>query len=55
KCADCGKDFPTSNALLLHQRQHCDDKPHVCGVCGKKFTYGHSLKVHERVHTGDRP
>uniref|UniRef100_A0A674IP34 C2H2-type domain-containing protein n=1 Tax=Terrapene triunguis TaxID=2587831 RepID=A0A674IP34_9SAUR len=55
KCGDCGKDFPTSNSLLLHQHQHCDDKPHVCGVCGKKFTYGHSLKVHERVHTSERP
>ncbi|NXS81924.1 ZN282 protein, partial [Erpornis zantholeuca] len=52
RCAECGKDFPGAEALLLHRRRSCREKAHACGVCGKRFAYGHSLKVHERVHTG---
>ncbi|KFO60867.1 Zinc finger protein 256, partial [Corvus brachyrhynchos] len=55
ECGECGKRFPTTNELLMHQRVHTDERPFRCPDCGKGFKENSSLIVHRRVHTGERP
>ncbi|KAF8519788.1 hypothetical protein BU17DRAFT_65792 [Hysterangium stoloniferum] len=50
-CDECGKKFPTPNALYTHQNTHTA-KPFVCSKCGKSFSVKSNLRRHEQsVHS----
>ncbi|XP_020016229.2 zinc finger protein 74 isoform X2 [Castor canadensis] len=54
-CGQCGKRFPQSAALALHQRWHVREKAYQCGECGKAFPWSTNLLEHQRSHTGEKP
>lgn len=53
-CAACGRLFPSTAALELHQRSHSGERPYGCPHCGKGFAQPNNLRVHLLIHTGER-
>lgn len=51
----CGKGFAKKCNLVLHERVHSGEKPHICSHCGKGFAQRSTLVIHERYHSGARP
>ena len=59
-CADCGRLFPSEEALAAHQADsHAQAPPEAkkhavaCSVCGRKFpTIGQLAEHNRRAHTG---
>ncbi|ENN78673.1 hypothetical protein YQE_04845, partial [Dendroctonus ponderosae] len=54
-CDYCRTEFPSSEALSLHIKQHTGTKPFVCNICSKCFPQRFNLELHLRTHTGERP
>ena len=54
KCSRCGKNFVTSNCLLLHLNVH-GEKKFACRTCDKAFIRKAHLEAHERIHSNIRP
>lgn len=55
KCRFCGKGFPRTTDLTVHERYHTGEKTHLCTVCGRGFGRAYNLTVHMRTHTGEKP
>ncbi|XP_066260473.1 zinc finger protein 25-like [Euwallacea similis] len=54
-CDYCRTEFPSSESLSIHIKQHTGSKPYVCNICGKCFPQRFNLELHLRTHTGERP
>ncbi|XP_071986998.1 uncharacterized protein [Engystomops pustulosus] len=54
-CLDCGKCFTQQGALLMHQRDHMEEKSFPCAHCGKGFKKKSNLIQHLKIHTGEKP
>ncbi|KAM7137392.1 uncharacterized protein RBU57_016967 isoform 16-T44 [Macrochelys suwanniensis] len=54
-CAECGKSFDGSYALIKHWRIHTRERPYTCSECGKSFNQSSHLIQHRRIHTGETP
>ena len=56
-CRHCGKKFPFRRSLVLHERGHTGDKPHVCPEegCGKRWISSSGLARHRRQVHGAEP
>ncbi|XP_042235438.1 zinc finger protein 62 homolog isoform X2 [Homarus americanus] len=64
RCATCGEDLPTLEALKDHRRtahptpevtQGSGKKGFECDYCGKTFNCRSNLRDHLVVHTGEKP
>ncbi|XP_073517430.1 uncharacterized protein [Phyllobates terribilis] len=54
-CLECGKCFTEHDALLIHQRNHVQEKSYLCSSCGKCFKKKSNLMQHQKIHTGEKP
>ncbi|KAJ8000802.1 hypothetical protein DPEC_G00184100 [Dallia pectoralis] len=54
-CDECGRLFPNSRDLAVHQRSHMGERLFGCTQCDKQFLHLHQLKTHQRIHTGEKP
>ncbi|XP_053373438.1 zinc finger protein OZF-like isoform X2 [Mercenaria mercenaria] len=54
-CDVCDKAFSDKWKLVLHKRNHTNERPYVCEICRKTFKDGSYLNIHIRYHTGARP
>lgn len=54
-CDYCRTEFPNSDSLSVHIKQHTGTRPFGCNVCGKSFPQRFNLELHLRTHTGERP
>ena len=46
RCKTCGKVFPTTNRLMIHERVHSDERSFVCNVCFRSFKHNSNLQKH---------
>ncbi|KAM9792582.1 uncharacterized protein ACB057_011127 [Neosynchiropus ocellatus] len=53
-CQVCGRVFPSTASMELHQRVHSGERPYTCPHCGKGFAQPNNLRVHLLIHTGER-
>ncbi|KAK3088912.1 hypothetical protein FSP39_025354 [Pinctada imbricata] len=53
KCEVCGKIFPSSWQLHVHEQIHTKFKPYACRFCGDRFSKAALRITHEKVHLGD--
>lgn len=51
----CKKQFNSSRDLIIHMRNHPEEKPYVCSCCSKRFSRSHSLTMHMQTHSHIRP
>ncbi|XP_077111344.1 uncharacterized protein LOC143767164 isoform X2 [Ranitomeya variabilis] len=54
-CLECDKCFTERDALLIHQRNHVEEKSYLCSSCGKCFKKKSNLMQHQKIHTGEKP
>ncbi|XP_069608979.1 gastrula zinc finger protein XlCGF26.1-like [Ranitomeya imitator] len=54
-CLECDKCFTEPDALLIHQRNHVEEKSYLCSSCGKCFKKKSNLMQHQKIHTGEKP
>ncbi|XP_070594093.1 zinc finger protein 84-like isoform X2 [Erythrolamprus reginae] len=55
-CSRCKKSFRSRTNLLIHERNHTENRPFPCNHCKKKSFFSlAALKVHARIHTGEKP
>ena len=47
--------FTNRDSIILHKKQHNQEKTHFCSVCLKGFYKASCLTRHMRSHTGERP
>lgn len=54
-CGICGKKFPFTNYLMLHQRNvHMREKNFKCTICSHSFFDNHGLQQHQLKHSEER-
>ncbi|CAL8407014.1 unnamed protein product [Arctogadus glacialis] len=51
----CGKVIPNNANMIVHMRNHADEKPYRCDQCMRHFKWQCSLTVHMRTHSGEKP
>ncbi|XP_055611726.1 zinc finger protein 25-like [Uranotaenia lowii] len=55
QCDTCNKFFLFKYNLLMHQRQHTDERNYECEICHQKYTTKAILKYHhQKCHTDER-
>ena len=47
--------FSNRDSIILHKKQHNQEKTHFCSICFKGFYKASCLTRHMRSHTGERP
>ncbi|XP_032064685.1 zinc finger protein 160-like [Thamnophis elegans] len=54
-CTRCKKSFRSRTNLLVHEKNHTENRPFPCIHCKKSFFTMTALKIHMRIHTGEKP
>uniref|UniRef100_A0A670Z5V2 C2H2-type domain-containing protein n=2 Tax=Pseudonaja textilis TaxID=8673 RepID=A0A670Z5V2_PSETE len=54
-CSRCKKSFRSRTNLLIHEKNHTENRPFPCTQCKKSFFSVTALKVHLRIHSGEKP
>uniref|UniRef100_A0A8C6VI24 C2H2-type domain-containing protein n=1 Tax=Naja naja TaxID=35670 RepID=A0A8C6VI24_NAJNA len=54
-CSRCKKSFRSRTNLLIHEKNHTENRPFPCTQCKKSFFSVTALKVHMRIHSGEKP
>ncbi|XP_034287667.1 zinc finger protein 184-like isoform X2 [Pantherophis guttatus] len=54
-CSRCKKSFRSRTNLLIHEKNHTENRPFPCIHCKKSFFSVTALKIHMRIHTGEKP
>ncbi|KAH9380593.1 hypothetical protein HPB48_020373 [Haemaphysalis longicornis] len=55
ECRFCQYSSNNRMHVVMHERTHTGERPHVCKLCRKGFMRREHLATHLRIHNGERP